>query len=59
MKIDYNEVKKDLESAMQVLSEIFNPKQNAVTNYILPILEKTLVFIDEQQEKIKTLNEKL
>jgi hypothetical protein len=51
MKIDYNEVKKDLESAMQVLSEIFNPKQNAVTNYILPILEKTLVFIDEQQEK--------
>ena len=55
MKIDYNEVKKDLESVKQVLSEVFNPKQNAITNYILPILENALIFIDEQQEKIKNI----
>ena len=53
--MNYNEVKKDLESVKQVLSEVFNPKQNAITNYILPILENTLIFIDEQQEKIKNI----
>lgn len=51
--MNYDEIKKDLESVNRVLSEIFNPQKNAVTDYVLPILKNALVFLDEQQEKIR------
>ena len=51
------DVKKELESVILVLSEIFNPKQNEITDYVLPRIRDAIVLIDEQSAIIKKIND--
>ena len=47
MGMEKEKIKEDLESVIEVLSNVFEPKQNAITDYVLPILKDVISYVEE------------